>query len=142
MTNQILGGKTLEIVKGRCQAYQNYFQRKLVTIILFQAPDGEANAQILSQYEAAVASTNQKVKTFQFLGCNVDRLELSNSASRIKFRRLLQEVINNPKSIGIIVQNPIPNNEFKKELVWIPSQLDIDGLNQSLFKIIACYTVV
>jgi methylenetetrahydrofolate dehydrogenase (NADP+) / methenyltetrahydrofolate cyclohydrolase len=136
MTKQIFGGKILKVVKERCQPHQKYFQGKLVTIVLFQTPSTEINPQMLSQYEAAITSTNQKVKTFQFLGCNVNRVELPASTSRIKFRKLLQEATNDSSSIGIIVQNPIPKDELKQELIRIPSELDIDGLtpNHPIFK--------
>jgi methylenetetrahydrofolate dehydrogenase (NADP+)/methenyltetrahydrofolate cyclohydrolase len=136
MTNQILGGKILKLVKERCQLHQDYFQGKLVTIVLFEPLETETDVQILAQYQAAVTSTNQKVKTFQFQGCDVNRIELPASTGRIKFRRLLQDAAINLNSIGIIVQNPIPKDELKQELVNIPPQLDIDGINKnnSLFK--------
>jgi methylenetetrahydrofolate dehydrogenase (NADP+) / methenyltetrahydrofolate cyclohydrolase len=136
MTNQILGGKILKLVKERCQPHNNYFQRKLITIIMFQPPKQETDAQKLAQYEAAVTSTSQKVKTFQFLSCDVNRLELPVDTSRLRFRKLIKEAANDFNSIGIIVQNPVPKKELKEELINIPSQLDIDGINQdnSLFK--------
>jgi hypothetical protein len=60
MSNQILGGKILKLVKERCQSHNNYFQGKLLTILMFQPPESETDAQKLAQYQAAVTSTNQK----------------------------------------------------------------------------------
>ncbi|MEY2832289.1 MAG: hypothetical protein RLZZ574_1547 [Cyanobacteriota bacterium] len=136
MSNQILGGKILKLVKERCQSHNNYFQGKLLTIIMFQPPESETDAQKLAQYQAAVTSTNQKVKTFRFLGCDVNRIELTADTDEINFAQLLQDAANDSNSIGIIVQNPVPKKELKEELINIPSQLDIDGINQdnSLFK--------
>lgn len=130
MTEQILGSKILKLVKERCQPHQDYFQGKLVTIVLFEPPETETDALLLAQYQAAITSTNQKVKTFKFLGCNVNRIELSARTSRLRFRKLLQEIARNSNSIGVIVQNPIPKDELKQELVNIPPQLDIDGISK------------
>ncbi len=136
MTEQILGGKILKLVKQRCQPHQDYFQGKLITIVMFGLPEHETDAQTLAQDQAAVTSTNQKVKTFEFLGCNVNRIELTADTDEEDFAQLLQNAMNNPSSIGIIVQNPIPDGDLKRELGRISSQLDIDGINQDnpLFK--------
>jgi methylenetetrahydrofolate dehydrogenase (NADP+)/methenyltetrahydrofolate cyclohydrolase len=130
MTEQILGGKILKLVKQRCQPHQDYFQGKLITIFMFQPPENETDPQTLAQYAAAVTSTNQKVKTFQFLGCDVNQIELPANTKTKEFRRLLQDAVKNPNSIGIIVQNPIPDGDLKRELGRVSSQLDIDGINQ------------
>jgi methylenetetrahydrofolate dehydrogenase (NADP+) / methenyltetrahydrofolate cyclohydrolase len=135
MTNQILGGKILKLVKERCQPHQDYFQGKLVTIIMFQSPKQETDVQKLAQYQAAVTSTNQKVKTFQFLGCDVERQDLPADTGEENFAQILQDAADNPSSIGIIVQNPIPTKILKEELENIPNELDIDGINDNpLFK--------
>jgi methylenetetrahydrofolate dehydrogenase (NADP+) / methenyltetrahydrofolate cyclohydrolase len=103
---------------------------------MFQPPETETNAQKLAQYEAAVTSTNQKVKTFQFLGCDVNKIELPADTDEEDFVQLLQDATDNLGSIGIIVQNPVPNDKLKFKLSNISSKLDIDGINQnnSLFR--------
>ncbi|MGB5634162.1 MAG: tetrahydrofolate dehydrogenase/cyclohydrolase catalytic domain-containing protein [Waterburya sp.] len=98
---------------------------------MFQPPDGLNNKQMLAQYSAALSSTNQKIKTFEFLGCNVDRRELSAKTSSSQFSKLLKNAANNPNSIGIIVQNPIPKGKLKSKLETIPPRLDIDGINST-----------
>jgi methylenetetrahydrofolate dehydrogenase (NADP+) / methenyltetrahydrofolate cyclohydrolase len=131
MTEQILGSKIFKLVKQRCQPHRDYFQGKLITIIMFQPPSNESNAQKLAQYQAAVTSTNQKVKTFEFLGCDVNRIELPADTKIKQFRKLLQNAKENPNIIGIIVQNPIPREKLKDELDKIPNNLDIDGINEN-----------
>ena len=135
MSQRIYGGQIVKVVKQRCQPHQQFFADKLVTIVLFQPPDGLTDRQMLAQYSAAVTSTNQKVKTFEFLGCNVDRRELNAKTSSSQFAKILKDTASNPNSIGIIVQNPIPQNKLKSKLEEIPPRLDIDGINEaSIFK--------
>jgi methylenetetrahydrofolate dehydrogenase (NADP+)/methenyltetrahydrofolate cyclohydrolase len=136
MTEQILGSKILKSVKERCEAYREFFVGKLVTIILFDPPKTETNLQTLSQYEAAVTSTNQKVKTFEFLGCKVNSVKLPGENSQNAFINAIRSAVTNQNSWGIIVQNPIPQEGWKRVLKEIPAQLDIDGLseNHPIFK--------
>jgi hypothetical protein len=49
MSNQILGGKILKLVKERCQSHNNYFQGKLLTILMFQPPESETKESKLSK---------------------------------------------------------------------------------------------
>ncbi|PSB00388.1 bifunctional 5,10-methylenetetrahydrofolate dehydrogenase/5,10-methenyltetrahydrofolate cyclohydrolase [Merismopedia glauca] len=136
MTEQILGGKILKGVKDRCQPYSSYFQGKLITIVMFQPPEELTDAKILGQYRAAVTSTNQKVKTFEFLGCEVKSFTLPGNTEPERFGDILKGAANNRNSLAIIVQNPIPGSKLKLELGNIPPRLDIDGINENrgLFK--------
>jgi methylenetetrahydrofolate dehydrogenase (NADP+)/methenyltetrahydrofolate cyclohydrolase len=136
MTEQILGGKILKTVKNRCEPYRDHFQGKRVTIAMFDPPETETNTRILGQYQAAVTSTNQKSKTFEFLGCSVDRLQLPAKTLPTEFDRLLQQAASDSNSLAIIVQNPIPNDKLKRKLSAIPAHLDIDAINENhrLFK--------
>lgn len=135
MSEKIYGGKILKLVKQQCEPERQFFSDKSVTIILFKPPDDLINGQMLAQYDAAVTSTNQKVKTFEFLGCNVDRHELSADTKVRQFENIIITAAQKSNSIGIIVQNPIPYQVLTEQLGKIPSHLDIDGINQtSIFK--------
>ena len=131
MSEKIWGGKINKIVKQRCHPHQKFFQGKLITIIVFNPPSDEINQRLLSQYEAAVTSTNQKVKTFEFLGCEVNRVELPASTQPLEFEQILNTASNQSNSIGIIVQNPLPNRYLRYKLNLIPNKLDIDGVKPS-----------
>ncbi len=131
MSQRIYGSQIIKVVKQRCQPHLSFFNERLITIILFQPPEGLTDRQMLAQYNAAVTSTNQKVKTFEFLGCSVDRKELNAETSSSQFARILNDAANNRGSIGIIVQNPIPKSKLKSKLELIPPGLDIDGINQN-----------
>jgi methylenetetrahydrofolate dehydrogenase (NADP+) / methenyltetrahydrofolate cyclohydrolase len=131
MTEQILGRKILKLVKDRCQPYNSYFQGKLITIVMFQPPDELTDAEMLGQYRAAVTSTNQKVKTFEFLGCEVKSFTLPGNTQPEHFSEILKDAANNGNSLAIIVQNPIPGSKLKLEIANIPPRLDIDGINEN-----------
>ncbi len=91
--------------------------------------------QILGQYSAALTSTNQKVKTFEFLGCQVNRHELTADVKIRQFRDTITTAARDPRSLGIIVQNPIPDRDLAIGLEEIPPRLDIDGINKTnIFK--------
>ncbi len=138
MSERIYGGQIVKLVKQRCEPYREFFADKLITIVLFEPPDSLTDKQTLAQYSAAVTSTNQKARTFEFLGCVVERRELDAKTRSSKFAQILNEAAANPNSIGIIVQNPIPRNKLKSKLERIPGRLDIDGINEaSIFKVSA-----
>lgn len=135
MSEKIYGGKILKLVKDRCSPHLDFFEDKQVTIALFEPARKLNDLQMLSQYEAAVTSTNQKVKTFKFLGCDVNRVDLPADTSPRKFRAILNHAATNPNTIGIIVQNPVPERKLRVEIAKIPPRLDIDGINEtSIFK--------
>jgi methylenetetrahydrofolate dehydrogenase (NADP+)/methenyltetrahydrofolate cyclohydrolase len=131
MTEQILGGKILKAVKERCEPYREYFRGKLVTIVMFEPPVNETDPKIIGQYQAAVTSTNQKVKTFQFLGANVNQILLPANTLPRKFDLILKAAVGDSNSLGIIVQNPIPNDNLKLRISTIPGRLDIDVINEN-----------
>ena len=131
MSIEIYGGKIVKLVKERCQPHSQFFQNKSVTIVLFNPPNNLQGQQLLQQYKAAVTSTNQKEKTFKFLGCNVNRVELAANVEYEQFKNILCEAAKDPQSIGIIIQNPIPNKDLKKEFKTIPDRLDIDGIKKT-----------
>lgn len=131
MSEQILGGKILKAVKEKCEPYRDYFSGKSVTIVMFHPPQAETNPQKLSQYQAAVTSTNQKVKTFEFLGCNVDRVELPATTTEDTFGEVIADASANQNTLGIIVQNPIPDSDLRIVLNAIPIKLDIDAINEN-----------
>jgi methylenetetrahydrofolate dehydrogenase (NADP+) / methenyltetrahydrofolate cyclohydrolase len=135
MSERIYGSKILQVIKQRCQPHQQFFTDKSVTIILFKPSQDLIDEQILGQYSAAVTSTNQKVKTFEFLGCKVNRHELTADIKIRQFRDIIITAGKDPRSVGIIVQNPIPDQDLAIGLKEIPPRLDIDGINQtSIFK--------
>lgn len=129
MSEKVFGGKINRIVKQRCEEHKEFFDQKLITIIMFEPPSREKNPQKISQYEAAVVSTNQKVKTFEFIGCQVNRYQLPGNTEPNEFAQLIEQAVNNLQSIGIIVQNPLPSPDLAEELHNIPPKLDIDGVN-------------
>ncbi|MEL6579120.1 MAG: hypothetical protein AAFQ14_05180 [Cyanobacteria bacterium J06621_12] len=132
MSQRIYGGQIVKVVKQRCQPHLSFFANKSVTIVLFQPPSGLTNEQMLAQYNAAVTSTNQKVKTFSFLGCKVNRISLPASTSAREFREILADAAAASRSsLGIIVQNPVPSFRLRAEIAKIPPQLDIDGINET-----------
>ncbi len=135
MSERIYGSQIVKLVKQRCEPYQEFFADKLITIVLFQPPNNLTDKQMFAQYSAAVTSTNQKVKTFKFLGCDVNRQDLPADTSPRKFRAILNHAATNPNTIGIIVQNPVPERKLRVEIAKIPPRLDIDGINEtSIFK--------
>lgn len=131
MSEKIYGGRILQVIKQRCQPHQQFFTDKSVTIILFKPPQDLIDKQILGQYSAALTSTNQKVKTFEFLGCQVNRHELTADVKIGQFRDTITTAAKDPRSLGIIVQNPIPDLDLAIGLEEIPPRLDIDGINKT-----------
>lgn len=135
MSQRIYGGQIVKVVKQRCQPHFSFFTDKSVTIVLFEPPKDLTDKQMLAQYGAAVTSTDQKVKTFKFLGLSVNRIELPATTSARRFRAILANAATDLGSVGIIVQNPVPQNKLRVEIAKIPTRLDIDGINPaSIFK--------
>jgi len=135
MSEKIYGSKIVRLVKDRCSPHLNFFKDKQVAIILFEPPKQLKDPQMLAQYVAAVTSTNQKVKTFGFLGCDVNRIQLPADTSSRQLREIIKSTVDNHNNVGIIIQNPIPGRKLKVEIDKIPPQLDIDGINKtSVFK--------
>lgn len=135
MSEKIYGGRILQVVKQRCQPHQQFFIDKSVTIILFKPPKDLIDKQMLGQYSAAATSTKQKVKTFEFLGCKVNRHELTADVKIGQFRDTIIKAAKDLRSLGIIVQNPIPDRDLAVGLEEIPPRLDIDCINKtSTFK--------
>ena len=135
MTNLIYGGPIVKTVKARC-TQKNYFVGKTVSIIRFQPPFGLIDPIQLAYYKAATTSTEQKTKTFRFLGCNVEQPYLPDDTSTEAIKSLINKTIANPNLLGIIVQNPIPRRLKSKITKQIPPSLDLDGVtpNHSLFQ--------
>ncbi|MGB5632437.1 MAG: hypothetical protein WBM86_06620 [Waterburya sp.] len=131
MSQRIFGGQIVKVVKQRCQPHFSFFADKSVTIVLFEPPEDLTNEQMLAQYSAAVTSTKQKVKTFEFLGLSVNRHELKADVKISQFRDIIVAAGKDPNSVGIIVQNPIPYEDLAMELERIPPHLDIDGINHN-----------
>ena len=131
MSQRIFGGQIVKVVKQRCQPHFSFFADKSVTIVLFEPPEDLKNSQMFAQYSAAVTSTNQKVKTFEFLGLLLNRHQLKADVKISQFRDIIVAAGKDPKSVGIIVQNPIPYKDLAMELKRIPPQLDIDGINET-----------
>lgn len=102
-----------------------------MTIVRFEPPGELSDAKLLGHYQAAITSTNQKVKTFEFLGCEVKSFTLAGNTKPERFSDILKGAANNHNSIAIIVQNPIPESKLKLELGNIPPRLDIDGMNEN-----------
>ncbi len=135
MTNLIYGGAIIKAVKARC-TQKKYFVGKTVSIIRFKAPPEQVDPVQLAYYKAATTSTEQKSKTFQFLGCFVEQPYLSSNTSTEEIKSLINTTLDNPNLIGIIVQNPIPRKLKSKITKQIPSTLDLDGVtpNHPLFQ--------
>ena len=131
MSQRIYGGQIVKVVKQRCQPHFSFFANKSVTIVLFQPPSGLVNEPLLAQYSAAITSTNQKVLTFNFLSCHVNRVELPANTSARELSEILADAAADRDSLGIIVQNPVPKAKLRAEIALIPPQLDIDGINET-----------
>lgn len=125
---RLKGGPNLKETKDRLRPFSSSFTGQQITIIRFKPPSKVKDPIKLASYEAARFSTEHKVKTFAFLGCNVKDLYLDYSISGDEFRELLAEA--NNTSVGVIVQNPFPK-DFKKELSAISYEKDIDGLREN-----------
>lgn len=128
MTFEIKGGPNLKETKDRLRPFSSIFTGQQITIIRFKPPRKVKDPIKLAAYEAARFSTEHKVKTFAFLGCNVKDLYLDYSISVDEFRELLTEA--NNTSVGVIVQNPFPK-DYKEELSSISYEKDIDGLREN-----------
>lgn len=70
--NEIRGRDILREVKQRCEPFPKEFLDKKVTILRFAPSLKETDATTLAKYEAARYSTDHKVKTFKFIGCEVN----------------------------------------------------------------------
>jgi methylenetetrahydrofolate dehydrogenase (NADP+)/methenyltetrahydrofolate cyclohydrolase len=131
----IRGRDLLRQVKNRCEPLKSEFSGKKVTIFRFAPPRLATDPLVLAKYESARYSTDSKVKTFQFLGCEVDSQLLAHSTSKSVFASLLLAASREEKNVGIIVQNPLPDL-LKPLLALIPSRQDLDGMaeNHPIFK--------
>ena len=127
---EIYGGQIAKIVKSRCEPYRDYFLDKKVSLISFAPPSNLESPVKKAFFKAATISTEQKAKTFKFLGCSVDCPYLSSLTTPGEFESLLHKTINTPNLIGIIVQNPMPR-KLKSKLKIIPSTLDLDGVRKN-----------
>lgn len=133
--NEIRGRYILREVKQRCEPFQEDFAGKKITILRFAPSSKETDAITLAKYEAARYSTDHKVKTFKFIGCEVDSQLLPHKTTIQEFEAILRAANVDPNTVGIIVQNPIPE-KLKNSLSLISQELDIDGMseNHPLFK--------
>lgn len=133
--NEIRGRVILNEVKARCEPLQSEFSGKKVTILRFTPPPEETDPTALAKYEAARYSTDSKVKTFKFIGCEVDSQLLPHQSTEKRFAAILRAVNYDPNVVGVIVQNPIPD-KLKKLLSLISPEKDLDGMqeNNPLFK--------
>ncbi|PZD70620.1 Bifunctional protein FolD protein [Acaryochloris thomasi RCC1774] len=125
MTSKVNGSSILKQVKSRLAEFQNICNQEQVTIIRFLPPETEQDPIELAKYEAARFSTEHKAKTFSALGCQVKQPILDSLTTPDVFRNLLIEA--NANSVGLIVQNPIPD-DLKKLLPQISFEKDIDGM--------------
>jgi methylenetetrahydrofolate dehydrogenase (NADP+)/methenyltetrahydrofolate cyclohydrolase len=131
----IRGADLLRQVKNRCEPFNSEFSGKKVTIFRFAPPQLTTDPLVLAKYESARYSTDSKLKTFQFLGCEVDSQLLTSSTGTREFANLILAASRDRQNIGIIVQNPLPDL-LKPLLSLIPSLKDLDGMaeNHPLFK--------
>lgn len=134
--NEVRGRDILREVKAKCEPFKSEFNGKKVTILRFTPPPEETDPTELAKYEAARYSTDSKVKTFQFLGCEVDSKLLNHETTLEDFESILQTANEDPLTLGIIVQNPIPKKKIKQILKIISPEKDLDGMqeNHPLFK--------
>ena len=132
--NKINGRPIVKIVKARCEPHKDYFAVKKVIIFRFAPPPFQKDGLELAKYKAATTSTEQKIKTFQFLGCEVESPYLSSSTTKKEFANLIATASSSSNIIGIIVQNPIPL-QLQEILERLPASLDLDGVtpNHPLF---------
>ena len=133
--NEIRGRDILREVKARCEPFKSEFHGKKVTILRFTPSPEETAPTALAKYEAARYSTDSKVKTFQFLGCEVNSQLLTYKTTFENFVSILKTANEDPLTLGIIVQNPIPP-DLKQSLEIISPEKDLDGMqeNHPLFK--------
>lgn len=133
--NEIRGRDILREVKQRCEPFQKEFLDKKVTILRFAPSLKETDATTLAKYEAARYSTDHKVKTFKFIGCEVNSQLLPYKTTLEEFEEILRSASVDQNTVGIIVQNPIPP-DLKRSLKIISPEKDLDGIqeNHPLFK--------
>jgi len=132
---EIRGGEILSQVKVRLEPFKEIFFGKKVTIIRFNPPAEETDAIALAKYEAARYSTEHKIKTFKFIGCEVDSQLRNNNTTIEEFKGIIRGATEDPHTVGIIVQNPIPLI-LHPSLELISQELDLDGMqeNHPVFK--------
>jgi methylenetetrahydrofolate dehydrogenase (NADP+) / methenyltetrahydrofolate cyclohydrolase len=131
----IQGSIVRRLATERCQPYREHFIGKEIWIIRFLPTTGEKNPLLLAKYEAARYSSEAKQKSFENIGCSVKNLALPNNFGNEDFIEMLSRASADPKTVGIIVQNPIPV-PLQMTIEILPIHLDLDGLqtDHPLFK--------
>lgn len=138
--NQILGRSILDEVKQSYQGFRAAFSNlsRKIAIIRFE-PRVDAPQLDRARYEAAAISSRQKIKTFNFLGCQTDEYVKSSLFSKQEFEDLLARLNQDESTTGIIVQLPV-SLELRPTLAFaIAPEKDLDALGRSpsLFPICA-----
>ncbi len=123
----IQGSIVRRLVTERCQPYREHFAGKKIWIIRFLPPTGEKDPLLLAKYEAARYSSDAKQKSFEDIGCSVKNLTQPYNFGNEDFIELLSRGSADPKTVGIIVQNPIPR-PLQRTVEILPVHLDLDGL--------------
>ena len=129
MVDEVRGGVILKEVKEKLKSFQKDHAQKQVAIVRFNPPAKEKRPTQLAKYEAARFSTEHKVKTFEFLGCQLVQPILDFSIPPDEFVSLLKQLNEDPKTIGIIVQNPY-SDRLTPALDQIDFEKDIDGMRR------------
>jgi methylenetetrahydrofolate dehydrogenase (NADP+) / methenyltetrahydrofolate cyclohydrolase len=136
--NIIQGKPVLDALTAICSSIPSTKNKK-IKIILF-SEEKPNNPKTFSDYEAARQSTIQKTRTFESLGFEVDKKELSfNNTQRSEFDNLIQEANNDNGVEAIIVQNPIPE-KMKDVLYEIATSKDVDHLSKKNESYTTCAT--
>jgi len=105
-------------------------RQNTVAIVRFEPPSNSSDSD-RARFDAACVSMNQKIRAFEFLGCNTERIEaLPFDLSPPAFRNLIDQLNRNPQIRGIIVQYPV-SRLLEPFVGEIAPEKDLDALSAS-----------
>lgn len=117
------------VIAARVRQRQPEFaaQQTTVAIVRFDAPLNSDSFEY-AKFDAARTSMEQKVKSFEALGCRTEQIpNLPFDIKPPEFEAIIDRLNNDPAIKGIIVQYPVPP-KCKKLVEDIAPEKDLDAL--------------
>lgn len=127
--NLISGRAIAARVRQSLIQFQPQFAARGTTIAIarFQPPP-DSNELELARFDAARTSMEQKIKSFEFLGCRTEQIStLPFNLNPPEFRAILDRLNRDPNVRGIIVQYPV-SREVEPFVRRITPEKDLDAL--------------
>lgn len=115
-------------IRQRLEPFRSEFAQRQtrIAIVRFESPEQGSPIE-LARYSAALTSMNQKLRSFDFLGCQLEPHLLRQDTTPAAFAALIDRLNQNPQVRGLIVQYPVPP-AIEPLIRLIAPEKDLDAL--------------